>query len=60
MKKTTHVSVAEITADLKKGIPDLELMKKYGLSERSLTKVFDRLLKAACDGTRHLEVESEE
>ena len=59
MKKTIQVSVAEITADLQKGIPDEQLMKKYGLSEKSLKKVFDRLLRAACNGSRHIEVESD-
>lgn len=60
MKKTIKLPVAEITADLKQGIPDVELMRKYGLSEQSLRTVLNRLLKAACDGTSHIEVESEE
>jgi uncharacterized protein (DUF433 family) len=59
MKKTIQVPVTEITADLMNGIPDEELMNKYGLSEKGLKKVFDRLLKAACNGSRHIEVESE-
>ena len=58
MKKT--ISVADITADLQKGIPDEELMKKYGLSEKGLKRLFDQLLRAACNGTRHIEVEVKE
>ncbi|MBI5251283.1 MAG: hypothetical protein HY912_17480 [Desulfomonile tiedjei] len=54
------ISVSEITADLKSGIPDAELMKKYGLSEDGLKKVFDRLLRAACNRSRHIEVEVNE
>ena len=57
MKKT--ISVAEITADLKNGIPDAELMSKYGLSENGLKRLLDILLQAACNGSRHVEVESE-
>ncbi len=58
MKKT--IPVETITADIKNGIPDAELMKKYGLPEESLKKVFDRLLRAACNGSRHAEVEVKE
>jgi len=58
MKKT--ISVEEITADLQREIPDAELMKKYGLSEVGLKRLFNRLLKARCNGSRHLEMESEE
>ena len=49
MKKTIQVSVAEITADLRHGLSDAELMKKYGLSEKGLKRVFDSLLRAACN-----------
>jgi len=59
MKKTIRVPVEKITADLRDGISDAELMKKYGLSEKGLKKVFDRLLRAACNGSRHIEVESD-
>jgi uncharacterized protein (DUF433 family) len=59
MKKTIQIPVSEITADLKNGISDAELMEKYGLSEKGLRKVFDRLLNAACNGSRHVEVESD-
>lgn len=57
MKKT--IPIDEITADLKNGTLDKELMKKYGLSEKGLKMVFDRLLMAWCNGARHIEVESE-
>lgn len=60
MKKTVQVLAEEITEDLKSGIPDAELMKKYGLSEKGLKKVFDRLLRAACNGSCHIEVEVKE
>jgi uncharacterized protein (DUF433 family) len=50
MKKTIQVPVSEITADLQGGIPDAELMKKYGLSEKGLKRIFDSLLRAACKG----------
>jgi uncharacterized protein (DUF433 family) len=58
MKKA--IPVGELTTDLKQGIPDEELMKKYGLSENGLRNVLERLLKAACDGTSHIEIKSEE
>lgn len=58
MKRT--IPVEEITADLQKGISDAELMKKYGLSKNGLKRLFDRLLKATCNGSRHIEVESGE
>jgi len=54
------ISVAEITADLRHGLSDAELMRKYGLSKDGLKKVFDRLLRAACNGSRHIEVEINE
>jgi hypothetical protein len=57
-KKT--IPISEITADLMNGIPDEEVMTKYGLSEKGLKAVFDRLLKAACNGSRHIEVEVNE
>ena len=60
LKKTIQVPVAEITADLQRGMPDADLMKKYGVSEKGLKKVFDRLLRAACNGSRHTEVEVNE
>lgn len=59
MKKTIQVPVTEITADLQKGIPDEELMEKYRLSEKGLKRLFDKLLKAACNGSRHIAVESD-
>jgi uncharacterized protein (DUF433 family) len=59
MKKTIQVPVSEITADLQRGIPDAELMKKYGLSEKGLKKLFDCLLKAVSNGRQQIEVESE-
>lgn len=58
VKKT--ISVEEITADLQRGVPDAELMKKYGLSEDGLRRLFHKLLKAMCSGSRHIEMESEE
>ena len=57
MKKT--ISVADITADLQKGIPDEELMKKYGLSEKGLKRLFDQLLRAVSTGANHIQVESD-
>jgi uncharacterized protein (DUF433 family) len=60
MKKTIQVPVAEIAEDLKNGIPDAEFMKKYGLSEDGLKRLFERLLRAACNGSRHVEVEVNE
>ncbi len=59
MKKTIQVPVPEITVDLRNGIPEAELMKKYGLSEKGLKKVFHRLLRAGCNGSRRIEVESD-
>jgi uncharacterized protein (DUF433 family) len=59
MKKIIQVPVHEITADLRDGISDAELMKKYGLSEKGLKRIFDSLLRAACNGSRHIEVESD-
>ena len=59
MKKTIQIPVAEITGDLRCGIPDAELMKKYGLSEKGLKSLFDKLLRAVSNGSRHIEVESD-
>jgi len=58
MKKT--IAVAEIAADLKKGIPNEELIKKYRLSEHGLTSFFEKFLKAMATGSLYIEVESEE
>lgn len=52
MKKTEQVVVAEITEDLKSGIFDAELMKKYGLTEEGLKTLLDRLLKAVSSGSQ--------
>lgn len=60
MKKTVQVSTKEITADLRDGISDAELMKKYGLSEKGLKRIFDSLLRAACGGLPHVEVDSDD
>jgi len=54
------ISVAEITADLKKGISDTELMMKYGLSGVGLKRFFDKLLKAMSNASRQIEVEVNE
>ena len=53
------ILLKEITSDIRNGIPDEELMKKYGLSEKGLKRVFESLLKATCNGSRHIEVESD-
>jgi hypothetical protein len=58
MKKT--ISVEEIMVDLQNGVTDAELMKRCGLSVKGLKRLFDRLLKATCNGSRHIEMESEE
>jgi uncharacterized protein (DUF433 family) len=58
MKKT--IPVEEITVALQNEIPDAELVEKYGLSEKGLKRLFDRLLKATCNGSRYIEMESEE
>jgi len=60
MKKTIQVSVAEITADLQRGVPDAELMKKYGLSEKGLKRLFDQFLKAMSNGSSHIQIEVKE
>ena len=54
------IPVAEFTADLKNGIPDEGLRKKYGLSEDELRRVFDKFLKAVAGGSAHIQVESKE
>ena len=59
MKKSIRVPVPEIAADIKNGLPDAQLMKKYGLSNKGLKKVFDKLLRAMANGWHHIEVESE-
>jgi hypothetical protein len=59
MKKIIQISVMGIMADFKNGIPDEELMGKYGLSEKGLQAVFERVLEAMCSGLSHLEVESD-
>ena len=59
MKKPIQVPVVEITADLRSGVSDAELMKKYGLSEKGLKKVFEGLLTAASRGWSHIRVESD-
>jgi hypothetical protein len=43
-KKT--LSAKAVVADLHAGMPDDEIMKKYGLSAKGLESVFDKLLKA--------------
>lgn len=60
MKRTIQFSVAEITSDLQRGVPDAELMKKYGITGAGLKSVFDKLLKAVSNGSRHIEVEVKE
>lgn len=60
MKKTVQVPVEKITADLRNGVPDAELMKECGITGSGLKSVFDKLLKAACSGSRHIEVEVKE
>ena len=54
------IPLKEITSNIRDGIPDEELMKKYGLSEKGLKRVFESLLKAACDGSRREDIECEE
>ena len=58
MKKT--IMVAEIVADLDRGMPDEQLMKKYRLSPDGLGRLLDKLLKALANGASEIEVESEE
>ncbi len=57
MQKT--MPVAEITAHLKNGTSDKELMKKYGMSEKGLKRLFNNFLKASSHGSRQIQVESE-
>lgn len=59
MKEIIQVPVPEITEDLQRGMPDAELMKKYGLSEQGLKGLFERLLKAVSNGSRQIEIESD-
>jgi hypothetical protein len=40
------ISAKEVLADIRAGIPDDEIMKKYGLSAKGLQSLFDKLLKA--------------
>ena len=60
MKQTFQIQVEEIRADLRRGIPDVELMKRYRVSEDGLKRLFDSLLEATCNGSRHVRVESDE
>lgn len=39
---------------------DENLMRKYGLSENGLKMAFERLLRAMSNGSRQIEIESEE
>lgn len=55
MRKT--ISVKEIMEELKTGIPDEELIKKYGLTEQGLKMAFERLLRAMATGASHIEIE---
>jgi len=54
------ILVREIVSDLRRGVPDDELMKRYGLSEDGLERLFDKLLKALPDGSRDIRMELEE
>lgn len=54
------MSVAEITADLKRGLSDEELMTKYRLSEDGLRRLFADLLRSLASGSAHVRVEFEE
>jgi hypothetical protein len=58
MKKI--ILVEEFRANLENGISDKALMRKYGLSEKGLKKLIDRLFGAISSGSRHIEAESEE
>jgi len=53
------IAVEEVTADIKNGISDTELMRKYGLSEKGLKNLFDGLLKAVSRGSKHIPVDSD-
>ena len=59
IQKTIQVPVTEIISDIKKRIPDKELMKKYGLSESGLKTFFDKLLRAMSNGSHQIQVESD-
>lgn len=47
-------------SDLSHGVPDEELMKKYGLSEDALKSLFDKVMKAMAGGSRDIPVDFEE
>jgi hypothetical protein len=57
MKKTVQIPVSEMGKSLRNGGPDLELMEKYGLSEKGLETTFDRLLRAMSTWADHIDVE---
>jgi hypothetical protein len=46
MQNRKTISAKELARDIKAGLPDGELMKKYGISHDSLTKAFDKLVSA--------------
>ena len=41
-------------------ILDKSYRKQYGLSANSSRRLFDKVLKAIADGTRHIRIESEQ
>jgi uncharacterized protein (DUF433 family) len=59
MKKNIQVPVAEITADLQRGISDEEPMKKFGLSKVGLKRCFENLMRAVSIGSEQIQVEVE-
>lgn len=46
MENRKTISAKELARDIKAGLPDGELMKKYGISHDSLTKAFNKLVSA--------------
>jgi len=46
MENRKTISAKELARDIRAGLPESELMKKYGMSHDSLTKAFDKLVSA--------------
>jgi len=58
MKKA--IAVDAIIADLKNGLANEALAKKYGVPPNGLTRLFDEVMRAKAGGIRHIWMEFEE
>jgi len=58
MKKT--IAADAIIADLKNGLSNEALAKKYGVPPNGLSRLFDEVLRAKAGGIRHIWMEFEE